>query len=183
MQATSNVGAYIAAKVRTVPNWPIEGVMFRDITPLLSDKETFRILIDCFVSRYRDHHLDSVAGIDARGFILGSVVAHELGIGFVPIRKKGKLPYQTLSEDYQLEYGTATVELHADAYRSGDRVLLMDDLVATGGTMLAAARLLRRLGAELVEAAAIIDLPDLGGSRALEADKVDLYTVCAFAGH
>jgi adenine phosphoribosyltransferase len=124
-----------------------------------------------------------VAGIDARGFILGSVVAHQLGVGFVPIRKKGKLPFQTISEDYQLEYGTATVELHSDAYQSGDRVLLMDDLVATGGTMLAAARLLKKLGAEVVEAAAIIDLPELGGSTLVRDAGVELYTVCAFAGH
>jgi adenine phosphoribosyltransferase len=183
MQDITDVGAFIAGRVRTVPNWPIEGVMFRDITPLLSDKETFKILMACFVDRYRDHGLASVAGIDARGFILGAVIAHQLGVGFVPIRKKGKLPYQTLSEDYQLEYGTATIELHADAYQSGDRVLLIDDLIATGGTMLAAARLLRRLGAEVVEAAAIIDLPELGGSRLLKEANVELFTICAFAGH
>jgi adenine phosphoribosyltransferase len=183
MQENFNVGAFIASKVRTVPNWPIEGVMFRDITPLLSDKKVFHILIDCFVQRYLDHQLNSVAGIDARGFILGSVIAHELNLGFVPIRKKGKLPFQTISEEYQLEYGTATVELHADAYSSGDRVLLIDDLVATGGTMLAAAKLLKRLGAEVVEAAGIIDLPDLGGSKALEKAGVPFYSVCAFAGH
>jgi adenine phosphoribosyltransferase len=183
MQHNFDAASYIAGKVRTVPNWPIEGVMFRDITPLLSDKKTFHILIDCFVQRYLKHRIDSVAGIDARGFILGSVVAHQLDVGFVPIRKKGKLPFQTISEDYQLEYGTATVELHSDAYKSGDRVLLMDDLVATGGTMLAAARLLKKLGADVVEAAAIIDLPELGGSTLLKEVGVELYTVCAFAGH
>jgi adenine phosphoribosyltransferase len=183
MQPESQIGAFIASQVRTVPNWPIEGVMFRDITPLLSDKKTFHILIDCFVQRYLDHRLSSVAGIDARGFILGAVIAHELNLGFVPIRKKGKLPFQTISEEYQLEYGTATVELHSDAYTSGDRVLLIDDLVATGGTMLAAAKLLKRLGAEVVESAAIIDLPDLGGSKALQAAGVPFHALCEFAGH
>jgi adenine phosphoribosyltransferase len=176
-------GDYIASQVRTVPDWPQKGIMFRDITPLLSDRKTFRILMDCFIERYIDHEIDSVAGIDARGFILGAVIAHQLNVGFIPVRKKGKLPFTTVSEDYQLEYGKATIELHSDACDPGQRVLLVDDLIATGGTMMAAANLLRRLGAHLVEGAAIIDLPELGGSRLLTEAGVPLFTVCSFSGH
>jgi adenine phosphoribosyltransferase len=176
-------GDYIASRVRTVPDWPQKGIMFRDITPLLSDRKTFRILMDCFIERYIDHDIDSVAGIDARGFILGAVIAHQLNVGFIPVRKKGKLPFTTISEEYQLEYGSATIELHSDACDPGQRVLLVDDLIATGGTMMAAANLLKRLGAHLVEGAAIIDLPELGGSRLLKQAGVPLFTVCSFGGH
>jgi adenine phosphoribosyltransferase len=176
-------GDYIASQVRTVPDWPQKGIMFRDITPLLSDRKTFRILMDCFIERYIDHDIDSVAGIDARGFILGAVIAHQLNVGFIPVRKKGKLPFTTISEEYQLEYGSATIELHSDACDPGQRVLLVDDLIATGGTMMAAANLLKRLGAHLVESAAIIDLPELGGSRLLKQAGVPLFTVCSFSGH
>ncbi|MCB5195050.1 adenine phosphoribosyltransferase [Deefgea salmonis] len=174
---------YIRDRIRTVADWPQAGVMFRDITPLLQDKKTFRLLVDIFVHRYMDQKLDVVAGIDARGFILGAVVAYELNLGFVPIRKKGKLPFNTIAEEYELEYGSATVELHADACKAGDRVLLIDDLVATGGTMIAAANLLKRLGAEVVEAAAIVDLPELGGSKLVRDQQIELFTVCNFAGH
>ena len=174
---------FFKAQIRTVPDWPKKGVMFRDITPLLQDPRTFRLLVDVFVLRYMDRRIDVVAGIDARGFILGSVVAHQLNVGFVPVRKKGKLPFTTIAEAYELEYGNATVELHTDAARAGDRVLLIDDLVATGGTMMAAARLLKRLGAEIVEAAAVVDLPELGGSRLIREAGVPLYTVCHFDGH
>ena len=174
---------YLRNCIRTVPNWPEPGVMFRDITPLLQDKKAFRVLVDVFVHRYMDAKLDLVAGVDARGFILGAVVAYELNLGFVPIRKKGKLPFMTMAEEYELEYGSATVEIHTDACQQGDRVLLIDDLVATGGTLIAASRLLRRLGAEVVEAAAIVDLPELGGSQLVREQNVPLYTVCHFAGH
>lgn len=174
---------YIRSRIRTVPNWPQAGVMFRDITPLLQDKKTFRVLVDIFVHHYMDRQLDVVAGVDARGFILGSVVAYELNLGFVPIRKKGKLPFATISESYELEYGSACVELHADACKPGDRVLLIDDLIATGGTMIAAANLLRRLGATIVEAAAIVDLPELGGSKLILEQDLSLFTVCDFSGH
>lgn len=169
--------------IRTVPDWPQPGVMFRDITPLLQDPKAFRLLVDVFVLRYMGRKIDVVAGIDARGFILGSVVAHQLNVGFVPVRKKGKLPFTTIAEDYELEYGSATIEMHTDAAQKGDRVLLIDDLVATGGTMLAAARLLRRLGAEVVETAAIVDLPELGGSRLIREAGLELFTVCDFSGH
>jgi adenine phosphoribosyltransferase len=171
---------YIRNTIRSVPDWPRPGITFRDITPVLQDPRAFRVLIDMFVYRYMRHRLDLVAGVDARGFILGAVVAYELNLGFVPVRKKGKLPFKTLAEEYTLEYGNATVEMHTDSVRPGQRVLLIDDLVATGGTMVAAAKLLQRLGANVVEAAAIIDLPDLGGSKAVKATGLPLYTVCSF---
>lgn len=174
---------FIRERIRTVPDWPQPGIMFRDITPLLQDKKTFRVLVDVFVHRYMDQKLDYVAGVDARGFILGAVVAYELNLGFIPVRKKGKLPFDTVTEEYELEYGSATVEIHTDACRSGDRILLVDDLVATGGTMLAAAKLLNRIGAQVVEAAAIVDLPELGGSKLIREHGIPLFTVCDFAGH
>lgn len=174
---------YIKQHIRTVPDWPQQGVMFRDITPLLQNPKTFRVLIDVFVHRYMEAGLDLVAGIDARGFVLGSVVAYELNLGFIPIRKKGKLPFATVQEEYELEYGSAAVELHADACGKGNRVLLIDDLIATGGTMLAGKKLLDRLGAEVVEGAAIIDLPDLGGSQLLREDGLPVFTICEFGGH
>ena len=168
-----------------VPDWPAPGVQFRDITPLLQDAKVFRVLIDAFVHRYMDadRRPDVVAGLDARGFILGAVVAYELGVGFVPIRKKGKLPFTTVEETYELEYGSATVELHTDAVRAGQRVLLIDDLIATGGTMMAGKRLLEKLGAEVMEGAAIVDLPELGGSDKLRAGGLKLFTLVDFAGH
>ncbi len=174
---------FIRDQIRTVPNWPAPGVMFRDITPLLQNPKTFRVLIDMFVYRYMGQKIDVVAGVDARGFILGSVLAYELNLGFIPIRKKGKLPFQTISENYELEYGSAAVELHEDACKAGDRVVLIDDLIATGGTMMAAAKLLRRLGANVVECAAIVDLPELGGSKLIKAEGYALHTICDFSGH
>ncbi|MDO9090954.1 MAG: adenine phosphoribosyltransferase [Burkholderiaceae bacterium] len=176
---------YLRQHIRTVPDWPAPGVAFRDITPLLQDPEVFRVLIEAFMQRYRqaEHRPDVVAGLDARGFIIGSVIAHQLGVGFVPIRKKGKLPYTTVSETYELEYGSATVELHTDAVRPGQRVLLIDDLIATGGTMMAGRRLLEKLGAEVTEGAAIVDLPELGGSARLRASGLRLYTLVDFEDH
>jgi adenine phosphoribosyltransferase len=174
---------YIKEHIRTVPDWPLAGVMFRDITPLLQNPKTFRVLIEMFVHRYMDANLDLIAGLDARGFIIGSVVAYELNLGFVPIRKKGKLPFKTVSEEYELEYGSATVELHADACKAGDRVVLIDDLIATGGTMMAGRKLLDRLGAIVVEGAVIVDLPELGGSKLIKSSGLPLYTVCDFDGH
>lgn len=171
---------YVRKAIRSVPDWPKPGVVFRDITPVLQDPRTFRVLIDMFVYRYMRQRLDLVAGIDARGFILGSVLAYELNLGFVPVRKKGKLPFKTLAEEYSLEYGNATVEMHTDAVKPGQRVLLIDDLIATGGTMMAAAKLLQRLGANVVEAAAIIDLPELQGSTILKDTGMPVFTVCSF---
>jgi adenine phosphoribosyltransferase len=178
-----SASAYIRSHIRTVPDWPAPGVMFRDITPLLSDPRVFRVLIDQFVHRYFELRPQVVAGLDARGFILGSVVAYELGVGFVPIRKKGKLPFTTVEETYELEYGSATVEVHTDAVKPGDRVLLIDDLIATGGTMMAGKKLLERLGATVIEGAAIVDLPELGGSARLREAGLPLFTLVDFEGH
>ncbi|BDD91395.1 adenine phosphoribosyltransferase [Pandoraea sp. NE5] len=183
MQIDESPAAYIKSQIRTVPDWPAPGVQFRDITPLLKNPRTLRVLIDVFVHRYMTQRPDYIAGLDARGFILGSILAYELNIGFIPIRKKGKLPYQTVAEEYELEYGSATVEIHADACGPGDRVLLIDDLVATGGTMLAGKKLLERLGATVIEGAAIVDLPELGGSRLIRAAGLPLFLLCSFEGH
>ena len=180
-----SVNQYLKNHIRTVPDWPAPGVQFRDITPLLQDAKVFRVLIDAFVHRYMDPSMrpDVVAGLDARGFILGAVIAYELNVGFVPIRKKGKLPFTTVEETYELEYGSATVELHTDAVQKGHRVLLIDDLIATGGTMMAGKRLLEKLGAHVMEGAAIVDLPELGGSGKLKASGLPLFTLLDFDNH
>ncbi|XHS79301.1 adenine phosphoribosyltransferase [Burkholderiaceae bacterium UC74_6] len=178
-----NASSYIRDHIRTVSDWPQPGVQFRDITPLLSNPRVFRVLIDLFVHRYFDARPTAVAGLDARGFIIGSVLAYELNVGFIPIRKKGKLPFTTVAETYELEYGSATVEMHTDAVEPGSRVVLIDDLVATGGTMMAGARLLQRLGAEVLECAAIVDLPELGGSAKVRAQGLKLHTLVDFEGH
>lgn len=177
-----SINQYLREHIRTVPDWPTPGVQFRDITPLLQDAKVFRILIDAFVHRYMDPAMrpDVVAGLDARGFILGAVIAYELNVGFIPVRKKGKLPFTTVSETYELEYGSATVELHTDAVKVGDRVLLIDDLIATGGTMMAGKKLLEKLGAHVMEGAAIVDLPELGGSEKLRAAGLPLFTLLHF---
>jgi adenine phosphoribosyltransferase len=180
-----SINQYLRDHIRTVPDWPTPGVQFRDITPLLQEAKVFRVLIDAFVHRYMDASMrpDVVAGLDARGFILGAVVAYELNVGFVPIRKKGKLPFTTVEETYELEYGSATVELHTDAVKTGDRVLLIDDLIATGGTMMAGKKLLEKLGAIVMEGAAIVDLPELGGSQKLRESGLPLFTLVDFKGH
>ena len=180
-----SVSHYLRNHMRTVADWPAPGVQFRDITPLLQDAKVFRVLIDAFVHRYMDAGMrpDVVAGLDARGFIIGSVVAYQLGVGFIPVRKKGKLPFTTVEETYELEYGSATVELHTDAVKAGDRVLLIDDLMATGGTMMAGKKLLDRLGAEVIEGAAIVDLPELHGSRKLREAGLPLFTLVDYEGH
>ena len=172
----------IKQAVRTVADWPEEGVMFRDIMPLLQNPKIFRIIIDSFVHRYQGMPIDAVAAIDARGFIICAPLAYELGIPLVPVRKKGKLPFQTVTQSYKLEYGEAEIELHTDAVRTGDKVLIMDDLIATGGTMLAACELVKKLGAEVLEVAAIIDLPDLKGADALKQAGCDVYAICEFEG-
>ena len=173
----------IRRTVRTVPDWPAAGVMFRDITPLLSDAEVFGLVIEQFVQRYRAAPPTRIAGLDARGVIVGAALAHALGVGFVPIRKRGKLPFRSVAERYALEYGQAEVEIHVDAVAPGDRVVLVDDLIATGGTMGAGHRLLQRLGASVIEGAAIIDLPDLHGSQRLRAAGLPVFTLVSFEGH
>lgn len=168
----------VRSLIRDVPDWPKPGVLFRDITPLMQDAIAFRALIDLFVYRYMRRRLDLVVGIDARGFIFGSALAYALNVGFVPVRKQGKLPAQTIGQSYSLEYGEASVELHADSVKPGQRVLIIDDLVATGGTMLAAIKLLQQLGGNVIEAAAIIDLPGLGGSAAIAKTETPFFSIC-----
>jgi len=166
--------------IRTVPNWPVEGVMFRDITTLIQNPKAFREVCNRLQERYNGMQLDKIVGIDARGFIFGSVLADRLGIGFVPVRKKGKLPYKTVSVEYMLEYGEATLEMHVDAIKKGERVVVVDDLIATGGTMYAAVQLVEQLGGEVVECAFIIDLPDLRGKEKLKDYSV--FTLVEFEG-
>ena len=173
----------LAPLIRTIPDYPKPGILFRDITTLLGHAEGFHATIGAFTERYQGRKVDKVAGIEARGFILGGAIAHGLGTGFVPIRKQGKLPAETVGHDYELEYGTDRVEMHSDAIRAGERVLLVDDLIATGGTAEAAARLIEQVGGQLVEACFVIDLPDLGGRRALEANGRAVFTLVEFAGH
>lgn len=170
----------IKDKIRTVPHWPIEGVMFRDITTLMEDPEAFRTTCDQFYERYKDKEIDKVVGIDARGFIFGAVLAYRLNVGFVPVRKKGKLPPKTISQDYDLEYGTNTVEISENSIRKGDRVLVVDDLIATGGTIYAATRLVEKLGGQVVECAFIVELPDLNGREKIK--EYNVFTLTEFEG-
>lgn len=173
---------WATSRIRTIPDFPKKGIQFRDITTLLADPVGFRKAVDELVQLYAGVSIDKVAGIESRGFILGGAIAHQLSTGFVPIRKPGKLPYDTIGEDYQLEYGTDRLELHVDAIAEGDLVLLVDDLIATGGTAEAAVKLVRATGGKLVAACFVIDLPDLGGSRKIRGMEVDVITLCEFEG-
>ncbi len=171
-----------AKYIRNIPDYPKKGVMFRDITTLLSNAQGFRKAVDALVQNHMIEQVDLVAGIEARGFILGGAVAHQLGRGFVPIRKRGKLPWETISEEYELEYGIDAVEIHTDSISKGDRVLLIDDLIATGGTAKAAAKLIERSGGHIVAASFVIDLPDLGGSRVLKDLGISVTSLMQYAG-
>ena len=173
----------IRGAIRTIPDYPKPGVMFRDITTLLGNARVFHRVVEELVAPWRDERVDYVAGIEARGFILGGALAHQLSAGFVPIRKKGKLPHTTVRVAYSLEYGLDEMEMHRDAVAAGERIVLVDDLVATGGTAEAAVKLLRSLGASILAACFIIDLPDLGGSARLAALEVPVRTLVAFHGH
>jgi adenine phosphoribosyltransferase len=173
----------LRAAIRTIPDHPKPGILFRDITTLLGDARAFRRAVDELVHPFAGTKIDKVAGIEARGFILGGAIAHQLSAGFVPIRKKGKLPHKKVSIGYSLEYGIDEMEMHADAITPGERVVLVDDLVATGGTAEAAVKLLQQLGAEIVVACFVIDLPDLGGAKKIEALGVSVRTLIAFEGH
>ena len=168
--------------IRTIPDFPKPGILFRDVTTLFGDARGLRLCVDQLLSPYAGSRIDKVAGLEARGFILGGAVAHQLSTGFVPIRKKGKLPGQTISQAYQLEYGEAVVEVHDDAMQPGEKVLLVDDLLATGGTAEAGIRLIERLGAEVVGCAFVVDLPDLGGRTKLEGLGMEVHALCAFEG-
>jgi adenine phosphoribosyltransferase len=172
----------LAKLVRTIPDYPKPGILFRDITTLLKDPAGFRYTVDAFLARYRDRGVTKVAGIEARGFILGGAVAHGLGAGFVPVRKHGKLPAEAYGHDYALEYGTDRVEIHMDAISPGERVLLVDDLIATGGTAAAAIGLITRAGGTVLEACFVIDLPDLGGRSRLEDAGTPTFALLAFEG-
>ena len=167
---------------RTIVDFPHEGIMVRDVTTLFADPRGLRLAVDQLLHPYAGMEIDKVVGLEARGFILGGAVAHQLGKGFVPIRKKGKLPGAVISEEYQLEYGEAIVEIHDDAIAPGEKVLLVDDLLATGGTAEAGIRLIERLGGEIVGCAFVIDLPDIGGRARLEALGMDVHALCAFEG-
>lgn len=169
--------------VRTIPDYPKKGIMFRDITTLLGNPQAFRRAVDELVQPYAGVRIDRVAGIEARGFILGGAVAHQLSIGFVPVRKKGKLPWKTIGEDYELEYGTDRVEIHEDAVAKGEHILLVDDLIATGGTAIASISLIERTGAEVVGCSFVIDLPELGGSAKLRALGKEVKSLVSFEGH
>jgi adenine phosphoribosyltransferase len=162
----------IETLIRAIPDFPIPGILFRDITPLLKDKQGFRSAVDLFVERFIGRGIDYVVGIEARGYILGAPIAYAIGAGFIPVRKPGKLPYEKLSEEYALEYGTNSLEIHADAVGKGDRVLVVDDLLATGGTAAATARLLERLGADVDAFAFLVELTQLRGREALGAAEI-----------
>jgi adenine phosphoribosyltransferase len=169
--------------IRTIPDYPKPGIMFRDITTLLGEARAFRTVVDQLVQPYAGIRIDKVVAIEARGFILGGAVAHQLSVGFAPVRKKGKLPWRTIGQPYELEYGVDTMEMHDDALKAGDQVLIVDDLIATGGTAIAAVRLIERLGAKAMGASFVIDLPDLGGAAKLRALGLGVEALCAFEGH
>lgn len=172
----------IKSRIRTVPHYPRQGVMFRDITTLLKDPVGFRITINELVNRYTGTRIDKIAGIESRGFIIGAALAFQLGVGFVPIRKQGKLPAETIGHDYELEYGSDRIEMHVDAVSHGDRILLVDDLIATGGTAEAAVKLIEKMGGKIIECCFVIDLPDLGGRKRLEKHGQKVFALCEFEG-
>ncbi len=171
---------YIKGKVRSIPDWPIKGVIFRDITTLLLDPAAFKKICTIFYDRYINEKIDKIVGIDARGFLFGSVLAYNMHIGMVPIRKSGKLPYKTISESYTLEYGEEVIEIHEDAIQKGERIVIIDDLMATGGTISAAANLVEKLGGEIIECAFVVELPDLNGRQKLGNRSV--FSIVEFEG-
>jgi adenine phosphoribosyltransferase len=173
---------YVKSVIRTLPDWPEPGVQFRDVTPIFKDPRALRMVADAFIQRYIDSGITHIACIDARGFLFGSILAHQLNLPLVLVRKKGKLPGETIHQEYSLEYGTAAVEMQLDSVSEGDKVLIFDDLIATGGTILAACTLIKKLGADVVEAAALIDLPDLHGSSRIQEAGVPVYTLLAYEG-
>ena len=166
--------------IRSIPDWPIDGVIFRDLTTLMQDPEAFRNTCDVFYNRYKKLDIDKVVGIDARGFVFGAVLAYQLNVGFIPVRKKGKLPHKTVSEQYTLEYGKNTVEMHEDAITEGEKIVIVDDLIATGGTIEAAVKLVKKLGGDILECAFIVELPELKGREKIKDQKI--FTICEFEG-
>ena len=174
--------SYLKSNIRTVANWPQEGVMFRDVTTIFENPKVMREVMDSFIHRYIDSDCTKIGALDARGFLMGSVLSYALNKPLVLFRKKGKLPAETIAREYALEYGTATLEVHADAISKDDKVLLVDDLIATGGTLLAACELVRELGGTPIEAACIMDLPDLGGSTKIQNAGIPTFALCEFEG-
>lgn len=170
----------LKTSIRSIPGWPVEGVIFRDLTTLMQDPRAYRHACDLFYNRYKHMPVDKVIGIDARGFVFGAVLAYQLNVGFVPVRKKGKLPYKTVSAQYTLEYGQNTVEMHADAITKGEKVVIIDDLIATGGTIEAAVKLVKELGGDILECGFIVELPDLKGREKIKDQKI--FTTCKFEG-
>jgi adenine phosphoribosyltransferase len=166
--------------IRSIPGWPIEEVIFRDLTTLMQNPTAYRETCDIFYNRYKEMPIDKVVGIDARGFVFGGVLAYHLNVGFVPVRKKGKLPYDTIEESYSLEYGESVVEMHADAIEPGERVVIIDDLIATGGTIGAAVSLVEKLGGEILECGFVVELPDLKGRDKIKDQKI--FAMCEFEG-
>ncbi|PHM63062.1 adenine phosphoribosyltransferase [Xenorhabdus ishibashii] len=183
MTANAQQLQLIKDSIETIPDYPKAGILFRDITTLLDNPVAYQATIDLLVARYQNKGITKIVGTEARGFLFGAPVALRLGIGFVPVRKKGKLPRETLSETYDLEYGTDTLEIHKSSMQDGDKVLVIDDLLATGGTIDATVRLIRRLGGQVYEAAFIIGLPDLGGVERLKKQGIDSYTIVEFPSH
>ena len=174
--------SWIKEYVRTIPDYPKEGIMFRDVTTIFENDTAYPKMIDAFVAHYRDKGINKIAGIEARGFILGGAIAHMLGIGFITIRKAGKLPHETHSEEYELEYGKDALEIHIDAINEGDNILIVDDLIATGGTANAALKLINRAGGRVTDACFIIDLPELGGAKALTNKGCDVFSLAVYEG-
>ncbi len=172
----------IKSKIRSIPGFPKEGIIFRDITTLIQDPEGLQLVVDELASRYAERDIDIIAGIEARGFTVGAALAYKLGKGLVLVRKAGKLPHTTVSHEYELEYGTDKIEIHTDAIKSGERVLVIDDLLATGGTSIAAAKLLEKIGGEVVEMAYIVDLPDVGGRASVADTGYSMFALCEFEG-
>ncbi len=173
----------IQSLIRTIPDYPKPGIQFRDITTLIKDAQGFKATIDLLVERYKDRKITKIVGTEARGFIFGAPLAYALGVGFVPVRKKGKLPGKTTGYEYALEYGHDRIEMHNDAIDAGDKVLVVDDLLATGGTAQATVMLVRGLGGDVAECAFVVDLPELGGRAKLEKMGLTVFTLCEFAGH
>ena len=172
----------IKSKIRTIKNYPIDGVMFRDITTLFKDPEGLREAINIFAERYKDMQIDKIAAIESRGFLIGAPLAYLLNVGLVLIRKPGKLPAETIKQDYKLEYGSDQIEIHIDAIKEGEKVLIVDDLIATGGTVEAAVKLVQKMKGEVLECCFIIDLPDIGGSSKLESMGQNVFSLCEFEG-
>lgn len=180
---TTDTQALIQASIKTIPDYPKKGILFRDVTSLMEDPKAYQATIQLLVEKYQAMGFTKVVGTEARGFLFGAPLALELGLGFVPVRKPGKLPRETVSQSYELEYGTDVLEIHTDAIKAGDKVLVVDDLLATGGTIEATVKLIRQLGGEVTDAAFVINLPDIGGEEKLKSLGLNVYSICEFAGH